>query len=76
MSKKLEKLVNEIGPESDPEWTKKAYKSSAYKNFINEKIMPGELASSEIGNMYTASIFMSFLSMLSYHLKTQKSIDI
>lgn len=73
--KKLEKLVNEIGPESGPEWTKKAYKSSAYKNFINEKIMPGELASSEIGNMYTASIFMSFLSMLSYHLKNQKSID-
>ena len=37
--------------------------------------MPGELASSEIGNMYTASIFMSFLSMLSYHLKGQKSIE-
>ena len=39
---------------------KKAYKSSAYKNFINEKIMPGELASSEIGNMYTASILCLF----------------
>ena len=62
--KKLEKLVKEIGPESGPEWTKKAYKSSAYKNFINEKIMPGELASSEIGNMYTASIFMSLISSL------------
>ena len=28
--------------------------------------MPGEIASSEIGNMYSASIFMSFLSLLNH----------
>ncbi len=59
----------------DKEWIKKVSRSSVYKNFVEQKIAPGEKASSEIGNMYTASIFMSFLSMLSYHLKNQKSID-
>ena len=33
-------------------------------NFIEDKISPGEKASSEIGNMYTASIFMSLISSL------------
>ncbi|GAB4159160.1 MAG: hydroxymethylglutaryl-CoA synthase [Winogradskyella sp.] len=61
-------LENEIGPMADSdskEWSKKAYKSEMYTEFINSKIAQGELASSEIGNMYTASIFMSFLSLLS-----------
>ncbi|MDY2586127.1 hydroxymethylglutaryl-CoA synthase family protein [Winogradskyella aquimaris] len=61
-------LENEIGPMVDTdkkEWSKKAYKSEMYTTFINSKIAQGELASSEIGNMYTASIFMSLLSLLS-----------
>lgn len=61
-------LENEIGPMVDSdkkEWSKKAYKSEMYTTFINSKIAQGELASSEIGNMYTASIFMSLLSLLS-----------
>lgn len=37
-------------------------KSEEYLNFINEKIEPSQRASSEIGNMYTASIFMAMLS--------------
>jgi len=36
--------------------------------------MPGERASSLIGNMYSASIFMSFLSMLNHHLESQNDI--
>ena len=39
-------------------------KSDAYKQLINEKIEPTQRASSEIGNMYTASIFTAFLSAL------------
>ncbi|PZP39802.1 MAG: hypothetical protein DI598_19710, partial [Pseudopedobacter saltans] len=35
-----------------------------YINFINEKIEKSQRASSEIGNMYTASIFMALLSAL------------
>ena len=57
------------------DWLKKAYKSNLYKDFVKEKIMPGEIASSQIGNMYTASIFMSLLSMLSHQLQNSNNID-
>ncbi|MDO4763792.1 MAG: hydroxymethylglutaryl-CoA synthase [Flavobacteriaceae bacterium] len=39
-------------------------KSEEYLAFINEKIEPSQRASSEIGNLYTASIFMALLSAL------------
>ena len=71
---KMKVLVQEIGEENSEDWVKKAYKSNLYKNFIKEKIMPGEIASSQIGNMYTASIFMSLLSMLSHQLQNSNNI--
>ena len=46
------------------DWLRKVSKSNLYASFVNEKIAPGERASSEIGNMYTASIFMSLISSL------------
>ena len=64
---KYNDLLNEIGSEDDEFFTKKAYKSDIYKKFITSKIAPGEKASSSIGNMYSASVFMSLLSMLNYH---------
>ena len=63
----FEKIYSEIGkPDSseDKDWIKKVSKSDIYKSFIEDKISPGEKASSEIGNMYTASIFMSLISSL------------
>jgi len=45
---------------------KEVSKSEAYKNFVTQKLQPAELASSLIGNLYTGSIFMGFLSTLSY----------
>lgn len=39
-------------------------KSEEYISFINHKIEPSQRASSEIGNMYTSSIFMALLSAL------------
>ena len=63
----IEKLYEEIGPEDTNDlknWTKKASKSAFYKKFINDKLVAGERASADIGNMYTASIFMSLLSLL------------
>lgn len=39
-------------------------KSENYLKFINEKIETSQRASSEIGNMYTASIFMALFSAL------------
>lgn len=49
---------------STPEDQKAVAKSEEYLNFINEKIEKTQRASSEIGNMYTASIFMALLSAL------------
>lgn len=39
-------------------------KSDEYKTLIKEKVEPTQRASSEIGNMYTASVFTAFLSAL------------
>ncbi len=47
-----------------PEEQKAVAKSEEYIAFINEKIEKSQRASSEIGNMYTASIFMALLSAL------------
>lgn len=51
-------------PYSTPEEQKSVAKSEEYIQFINEKIEPSQRASSEIGNMYTASIFMALMSAL------------
>ncbi len=49
---------------SDPEKQRAIAKSEDYISFINDKIERSQRASSEIGNMYTASIFMALLSAL------------
>ncbi len=43
---------------------KEISKSDAYRAFVNHKLQPAEPASSLIGNLYTGSIFMGFLSAL------------
>ncbi|MGL6127541.1 hydroxymethylglutaryl-CoA synthase family protein [Chryseobacterium artocarpi] len=47
-----------------PDEQKAVAKSENYLQLINQKIEKTQRASSEIGNMYTASIFMAFLSGL------------
>jgi len=47
-----------------PDEQKAVAKSENYIQFINDKIEKSQRASSEIGNMYTASIFMALLSAL------------
>ncbi|MBF37447.1 MAG: hydroxymethylglutaryl-CoA synthase [Crocinitomicaceae bacterium] len=64
---KLGDIENEVGKEDHNDikkWKKSVSKSSLYKTFVKEKIADGEVASGEIGNMYTASIFMSLISHL------------
>lgn len=53
---------------------KEVSKSYAYKEFVNEKLMPAEIASSLIGNLYTGSIFMGLLSTLSHFYNTKNEI--
>ena len=54
---------------------KETSKNVDYKNFVEEKLMPAELASSLIGNLYTGSIFMGFLSTLAHFYDTNKEIS-
>ena len=56
-------LENGISYET-PDEQKAVAKSEGYQQLINEAIEKTQRASSEIGNLYTASIFMAFLSGL------------
>ena len=53
---------------------KEVSKSEEYKNFVNQKLLPAELASSLIGNLYTGSIFMGLLSTLAHFYDSEKEI--
>ena len=67
-------LESEIGKKESvkyKDWKKAASKSSLYQKFVQDKILDSEIASSYIGNMYTASIFMSLISLL-YHSYSRK----
>jgi len=61
-------LENQIG-ENDKEKMKSLSKSSEYLSLIQSKIYPSEIASGEVGNIYTGSIFLGFLSALYYAAK-------
>jgi hydroxymethylglutaryl-CoA synthase len=54
---------------------KEVSKSDEYRGFVNQKLQPAEIASSLIGNLYTGSIFMGFLSTLSHFAKTKKDVS-
>ena len=72
----IDNLYNEVGQEDNnrKEWLKLVSKSKVFNEFIQKKIMPGELASAEIGNMYTGSIFMALISLLSSALEKGEDI--
>jgi hydroxymethylglutaryl-CoA synthase len=53
---------------------KEISKTEEYKNFIQQKLLPAEIASSLIGNLYTGSIFMGLLSTLTHFYDTKKEI--
>lgn len=70
-------LEQEIGTPKDnfKDWKKAASKSKLYQQFISDKIEAGEKASMQIGNMYTASIFMSLLSLLEVSKSQTKNLN-
>ncbi|TRW22750.1 hydroxymethylglutaryl-CoA synthase [Flavobacterium zepuense] len=45
-------------------------KSDDYKAFVAQKLQPAEEASSLIGNLYTGSVFMGFLSAIARYAET------
>lgn len=61
-----ESLIQQIpGELYSSEWWKNLSRCDEYKSFVNQCIAPTEIASSNIGNMYTASIFMALISSIS-----------
>ncbi len=53
---------------------KEISKSQEYLSFVNRTIYPSEIASGQVGNMYTASIFLGLLSTLSYHFENKSDL--
>lgn len=49
-------------------------KSNEYLKFVNKTIFPSEIASGQVGNMYTGSIFLGMLSTLCFHLQNDTDI--
>jgi hydroxymethylglutaryl-CoA synthase len=54
---------------------KEVSKSEEYRQFVAQKLQPAEIASSLIGNLYTGSIFMGFLSTLAHFSDTKKDVS-
>ncbi|WP_445452300.1 hydroxymethylglutaryl-CoA synthase family protein [Flavobacterium sp. 25HG05S-40] len=50
-------------------------KCTEYMNLVNEKIYPSEIASGQVGNIYTGSIFLGLLSTLCYHFEQQTALS-
>lgn len=73
-SENPELLENQIG-ETKKDKLKALSKSSEYLKLINEKIYPSEIASCQIGNIYTGSIFLGMLSTLCYHAQQNTPLE-
>jgi hydroxymethylglutaryl-CoA synthase len=53
---------------------KEIAKSENYIEFVQKTIFPSEIASGQVGNLYTGSIFLGMLSTLCYHLQNDAEI--
>ena len=69
-----ELLTNQIG-ETEKDKLKALTKSPEYLELINQKIYPSEIASGQVGNIYTGSIFLGLLSNLCYHAKQNTALE-
>ncbi len=49
-------------------------KMPVYRAFVAEKIAPGEQASSQVGNLYTSSLFLSIMSTLEHARQEEKAL--
>jgi hydroxymethylglutaryl-CoA synthase len=60
--------------DSDKDKLRTLAKSEEYLALVNEKIQPSEIASGQIGNIYTGSIFLGMLSALCYHFQQKTDL--
>jgi len=49
-------------------------KSDEYMALVSKTIFPSEIASGQVGNMYTGSIFLGMLSTLYFHLQNETNL--
>ncbi|MDR2123272.1 MAG: hydroxymethylglutaryl-CoA synthase [Flavobacteriaceae bacterium] len=73
----LDSDIKDSLPKGEEEYANKIKeigKTEEYKTFANEKFRPAEIASSDIGNMYTGSIFMGLFSTLYFHHKNNTEL--
>ena len=64
-------LESQLG-ETAKDKIKALAKSPEYLALVNDKILPSEIASGQVGNIYAGSIFLGLVSTLCYHFQ-QKS---
>jgi len=60
--------------ETDKDKVKALAKSEEYLNLVKTKIQPSEIASGQVGNIYTGSIFLGMLSTLCYHFQQKTEL--
>lgn len=70
----VEIYANELNNEEERD-TKTLSKSAEYLEFVNQKIFPSEIASGQVGNMYTGSIFLGLLSTLCFHFQNETHLQ-
>lgn len=70
----VEIYANELSNEEERD-TKTLSKSAEYLEFVNHKIFPSEIASGQVGNMYTGSIFLGLLSTLCFHYQNETNLQ-
>lgn len=68
-------LVNQQIGETAKDKIKALAKSPEYIQFVNKKIVPSEIASGQIGNIYTGSIFLGLVSSLCYHAQENSNLE-
>lgn len=69
-----ELLASQIG-ETEKDKLKALTKSPEYLALITEKIYPSEIASGQVGNIYTGSVFLGLLSTLCYHAQQNSPLE-
>ncbi len=68
-------LLEQQEGENQKEKIKSLAKSTEYLNLVNQKILPTEIASGNVGNIYTGSIFLGFLSALYFLAKENNNLE-
>lgn len=73
-AKENPELLETQSGETTKEKIKALAKSQEYMSLINEKILPSEIASGQVGNIYTGSIFLGLLSTLCHHFREKSDL--